>query len=184
MQVNNGNERCFTVEQLGLEAIGSVSGNAEILANTIVKCEDDNVSCMFIYFQHSVFSGQEKSTLPLLFPCGNLAMDTVQTELEKAGLKLNRLVCYNTTREPHIEENLKALRNLQVSLFLVSCIYIHNTTAHVSHTRQEGIYMYTLLSPLQAHYVVKHQGIWVWQITSSLHISLFSHGYELSPFVR
>ena len=63
------------------------------------------------------------STHPLLFPCGNLAKDTVQNELETAGIKVSRVVCYNTLRDPNIEENLKKLTECKVSL---NCIVIRN----------------------------------------------------------
>lgn len=71
----------------------------------------------------TVYSDHEKSMVaPLLFPCGNLAQDTLPLKLEGVGLRVNRIVCYNTTRDSSIEQNLHILKQQGVnSLFYCSC---------------------------------------------------------------
>ena len=64
----------------------------------------------------SVFSNEEKSSvLPLLFPCGNRSKDTIPSALSRVGLKLNTVVCYNTTKDPSIELSLNTLSQEGVS---------------------------------------------------------------------
>ena len=72
---------------------------------------------LLVYWQLSTdFSGQEKCTLqPLLFLCGNLAQDTIPSKLEGVGLKVHSVVCYNTTRDPALEQSLYALSQQGVS---------------------------------------------------------------------
>jgi uroporphyrinogen-III synthase len=85
--------------QVGLKTTGDACGNAKMLATTILK-----------YFADKDIPSVD----PLLFPCGNLARDTLPSELESVGLKVTRVVCYNTLRHPGIEESLKTLSHCKV----------------------------------------------------------------------
>ena len=68
----------------------------------------------------TVYSDREKSMVaPLLFPCGNLAQETLPLKLEGVGLRVNRIVCYNTTRDSSIEQSLHILKQQGVSTFLL-----------------------------------------------------------------
>ena len=81
-------------------------------------------SALHVNFFLTVFADKDiQSIHPLLFPCGNLARDTVSCELERVGLKVTRIVCYNTLRHPGIDESLKTLSQYKVSL---GCIIIHH----------------------------------------------------------
>ena len=111
------------MRKLGLKTTGSACGNAELLAEEIVKCKRDTMyidsfvyMIMYMIIILTDFSNQEKSIIPpLLFPCGNLAREAMPQVLKGAGLRVHIVVCYNTTRDPAIEHSLIILNQQGVS---------------------------------------------------------------------
>lgn len=65
---------------------------------------------------------------PLLFLCGNLAHDTLSLKLESVGLRVNRVVCYDTTRDSAIEQSLHLLNQQGVSEGFVFSLYDSSPT--------------------------------------------------------
>ena len=64
----------------------------------------------------AVYSAEDGSSVPpLLFPCGNLARDTLPRVLQAAGLRVSSVHCYTTSRDPGIEPHLHSLRQQGVS---------------------------------------------------------------------
>lgn len=65
---------------------------------------------------NTVYSSHDKSSvLPLLYPRGNLSRDTVPEALLKDGLRVNSVLCYNTTSDSEIDQHLQHLSGQEVS---------------------------------------------------------------------
>lgn len=94
-----GKATALAVKEFGMTVVGSSSGNAEMLVKEIKNWFSDK---------------DPKHVLPLLFPCGNLARETINVELEKVGFIVNRQICYNTQRDPSIECRIKELHDIGV----------------------------------------------------------------------
>lgn len=75
--------------QLSLETKGKETGNAQKLSELIIQ----------------EVKG-EKDLLPFLFPCSNLKQDTLQKNLENAGLCVSPLEIYETVQHPKLKKNL------------------------------------------------------------------------------
>lgn len=87
------------LSQLGLETFGKESGNAQSLGENIIE--------MFVLKN------------PLLFPCGNLAQDSLQKQLKRANIETDIVEVYETVQHPELESNfMKALDSLEVEFFV------------------------------------------------------------------
>ena len=65
---------------------------------------------------HSSYSKPQHSLLfPLLYPRGNLSRDTLPEALLKDGLRVNSVLCYNTTSDSEIDQHLQHLSGQEVS---------------------------------------------------------------------
>lgn len=76
---------------LGLEALGTTTGNAENLATLIAN------------------ENSEKSNF--LFPCGNLRSEILPNILKSKGITLDALTVYETKENEHLRTNLMELNN-------------------------------------------------------------------------
>lgn len=112
--------RCYTVgdvsgqriqQLLGLDALGTASGNAENLANLIAN--------------------ENPSTSKFLFPCGNLRTETLIDVLKAKGITIDPLTVYETSENVNLKNDLLSLSNAELSpccmvFFSPSgCEYIH-----------------------------------------------------------
>ena len=70
---------------------------------------------MYMYLNTVYFSHDKSSVLPLLYPRGNLSRDTLPDTLLKEGLRVNSVLCYNTTSDSEIDTHLQHLSQQEVS---------------------------------------------------------------------
>lgn len=112
--------------QLGLDALGMTAGNSENLAKIII--------------------GENPATSNLLFPCGNLCLETLPTMLQAKGMNMDTLTVYETKENEHLKADLMELSSSEANpccmvFFSPSgCEYIHrqlqtfnNTLFHLPH---------------------------------------------------
>uniref|UniRef100_A0A2A4JM04 Uroporphyrinogen-III synthase n=1 Tax=Heliothis virescens TaxID=7102 RepID=A0A2A4JM04_HELVI len=95
---------------LGLDARGVSSGNAENLANTIVR--------------------ENPANSKFLFPCGNLRSETLPTILESSHISIDALTVYETKENDNLKEDLMKVNDLHRPCCMVffspsGCEYIH-----------------------------------------------------------
>uniref|UniRef100_A0A1B6I713 Uroporphyrinogen-III synthase n=1 Tax=Homalodisca liturata TaxID=320908 RepID=A0A1B6I713_9HEMI len=95
-------------ENLKLNPEGSCAGNGVTLAPIILS---------------------SKPSKPLLLPCGNLKMDTLETLLTEAGVKTDAVEVYETIPHPDLEITLSDALSQQTPSYIVyfSPSGIHNT---------------------------------------------------------
>lgn len=84
-----GKATAEAARKLGFHTLGEEAGSAEALVPEIMK-------------------GIESSRLPLIYPCGNLRRDTISAAASEKGIKLNEIVCYETTPDENIMSNFKS----------------------------------------------------------------------------
>lgn len=82
-------------ESIGLKVKGSESGHSEKLATILIE---------------DLFSDSHLSSKPILFPCGNLKLETLPSSLQAAGLTIRCLTVYETTADDNLRLNLEAFR--------------------------------------------------------------------------
>ena len=75
------------VRNLGIEPLGEDTGNAEELVKFILEHIPN-------------------TSKPVLFPCGNLAKETIPTQLAKADLELKAIAVYKTSENKMLKENM------------------------------------------------------------------------------
>ncbi|KAM8782568.1 uroporphyrinogen-III synthase [Rhynchonycteris naso] len=88
-----GSATAALVSELGLDAEGESSGNAEKLAEYICS--------------------REPSALPLLFPCGALKGEILPKMLKDKGIPMESLTVYQTVPHPGIRVNLSSYYSKQ-----------------------------------------------------------------------
>lgn len=97
--------------QLGLDALGMTAGNSENLAKIII--------------------GGNPETSNLLFPCGNLSLETLPTMLQAKGMNVDTLTVYETKESEHLRADLMELNSSEehpccmVFFSPSGCEYIH-----------------------------------------------------------
>lgn len=79
-------------ESIGLKVKGAESGNSEKLATILIE---------------DMFSDSCLSSKPVLFPCGNLKLETLPSSLRAAGLAMKCLTVYETTADGNLKQNLE-----------------------------------------------------------------------------
>lgn len=107
-----GEASCKKIKlQLGLSALGMTAGNSENLAKIIID-ENSEIS-------------------NILFPCGNLHLETLPTMLQANGMNVDTLTVYETKENEHLRAELMDLNSREESpccmvFFSPSgCEYIH-----------------------------------------------------------
>lgn len=80
-------------ESIGLKVKGAESGNSEKLATILIE---------------DLLSDGCLSSKPVLFPCGNLKLETLPSSLQAAGLTVQCLTVYETTPDDNLKQNLEA----------------------------------------------------------------------------
>ncbi|CAG9795431.1 unnamed protein product [Diatraea saccharalis] len=99
--------------RLGLEALGSTSGNAENLAKIIA---DNNSKCS-----------------KFLFPCGNKKSETLPNLLQSAEIDVDAVTVYETKENENLQKQLMKVTNLEKELLCVvffspsGCEYVYRT---------------------------------------------------------
>jgi len=84
--VGRTTENCL--KQLGLESVGSETGNAKELSDLVIN-------------------QQENTEKPLMFLCGNLARETIPKRLTEKKIPNESISCYKTIPDTQFEKNLK-----------------------------------------------------------------------------
>lgn len=107
--VGEGSRRKI-LASLGLEALGETSGNAEHLANIILK--------------------ENPASSKFLFPCGNLRSETLPKALGESGISVDALTVYETKENTNLKTDLIELDSGHDPCCLVffspsGCEYIH-----------------------------------------------------------
>ncbi|XP_026763345.1 uroporphyrinogen-III synthase-like [Galleria mellonella] len=96
---------------LGLEALGSTTGNAENLAKLI--------------------AGENSKTSKFLFPCGSLRSESLPNILQTQGITVDSITVYETKENENLKEDLMALSDstqepcCMVFFSPSGCEYIH-----------------------------------------------------------
>ncbi|KAL2078563.1 hypothetical protein ACEWY4_026248 [Coilia grayii] len=82
-----GKATAALVEELGLSPLGEDTGTADVLSRLILERED-------------------RSIMPLFFPCGSIKREVLPTALRDNGIPLETLTVYQTAQHPDLEKNL------------------------------------------------------------------------------
>lgn len=97
--------------QLGLDALGMTAGNSENLGKMIIA--------------------ENSATSKLLFPSGNLCLETLPTMLQAKGMNVDTLTVYETKENEHLRADLMELNSSEknpccmVFFSPSGCEYIH-----------------------------------------------------------